>query len=188
MCFIHSSDLCPYPQTRYGEQLQRFLPLAALLLIFIFSPLVPQLYAQVRSEEYQALKNWKLPENAVPSAELIQDGELYTHQGLPFSGIAYSNYPDGNLLRAVSYQKGLQDGLMLLWYPDGAPQMSANYRNGVLHGRFLGWYLNGGMIYDMMINRGTYAGDSLAEEDQSRAASEGEDSEREGPDNDQSPE
>lgn len=188
MCFIHCTDIFHYPQMRYGEHLQRYLPLAVLLLIFIFSPCVPQLYAQVKSEEYQALRNWQLPENAVPFAELIPEGELFTYQGVPFSGIAYNNYPDGKLLRAVSYQKGLQDGPMLLWYPDGAPQMSANYRKGVLHGRFLGWYVNGGMIYDMMINRGTYAGDSLADEDQSRAASEGEDSEREGPDNDQSPE
>ncbi|HQO47009.1 MAG TPA: hypothetical protein PK617_02855, partial [Candidatus Cloacimonas sp.] len=77
---------------------------------------------------------------------------------------------------------------MLMWYPDGSPQMSANYVNGYLQGRFLGWYNNGSVIYDLMINKGTYAGDNLMDEDESRASSEIDIGEREGPDNDQSKE
>ncbi len=186
MCHIHRIENSRLHFTQLGDAIFRHLPLALLLLFFIFIPFAPQLYANVKSEEYQAVKNWKLPSDALPASELVQEGDLFTYKGHPFSGVAYSIYPDGALLRAVSYLNGLQDGLMLLWYPKGAPQMSATYKNGVLHGRFLGWYQSGGMIYDMMINRGTYAGDSLADGDDSRAASEGEDNEREGPDNDQS--
>ncbi|HPM04772.1 MAG TPA: hypothetical protein PL160_03550, partial [Candidatus Cloacimonas sp.] len=86
----------------------------------------------------------------------------------------------------MELKAGKKHGLLLVWYPDGTPQMSVNYREGILHGRFLGWYNNGSVIYDMTLNNGTYAGDSMLDNDDSRSSSETDDSEREGPDNDQS--
>lgn len=146
------------------------------------------MYAQNRSEDYLSVKTWILPADALPASELALQNEIYMYQGAAFSGIAFEHYPNGQLLRVVNYQQGKQNGLMLLWYPDGSPQMSASYRDGSLHGRFLGWYQNGSVIYDMVINKGAYAGDNLSEADSSREAGTQEDSEREGPDNDQSPE
>lgn len=186
MCYLVRIDSQRYLLKHREHGLRQRDGFAALLLIFFCISLSSRLFAENRSEEYLTVKNWKLPSEAVPETELTLEEGIYSFQGQPFSGIAYSNYPHGQLLRAVSYRHGKQDGPMFLWYPDGTPQMSANYRSGVLHGRFLGWYQNGDMIYDMMINRGTYAGDSLAEGDESRAASDSIDDEREGPDNDQS--
>lgn len=161
---------------------------AVILLIFVFSLAFTSVFAQKASEEYLAVKNWQLPADAVPFSELKQNEQVYLYRDKPFTGISYERYPMGQLLRSVSYLHGKQSGVMMLWYPDGAPQMSANYINGYLHGRFLGWYGNGGVIYDMVLNKGTYSADSLVEADDSRASSEATESEGEGPDNDNSPE
>ncbi|MDY0152022.1 MAG: hypothetical protein RBS43_07085 [Candidatus Cloacimonas sp.] len=159
-----------------------------VLLIIFFSLTFSVAFAQKISEDFLAVKNWVLPSNAVLLSELSMDKELQMYKDIAFSGVAYEMYPQGKLLRAVYYLHGKQDGLMLLWYPDGTPQMSATYREGALHGRFLGWYHNGGIIYDMVLNHGTWAGDNLSEGDGSREADTREDAEREGPDNDKSPE
>jgi len=153
---------------------------ALVALLFVFTLLAQDLYAQRMSEDFAWVKAWKLPENATPLSDLeIRDDLLYDGEEL-FDGIAYQRYPEGTLLRASQYKGGKQNGLGMLWYPDGSPQMSASYRDGALHGRFLGWYQNGRTIYDMIINRGTYAADNLADEDQSRLRDEQETTEREG--------
>jgi len=159
-----------------------------LLFIFIFSLAFGTAFAQNKSEEYLEVKTWKEPKNAVPFKELVLQDSIYLYKDKPFTGVAIERYPNGFLQRAATFVKGKQQGPMLMWYPDGSPQMSANYVNGYLQGRFLGWYNNGSVIYDLMINRGTYAGDNLFDEDASRASSEIEDREGESPDNDQSQE
>jgi antitoxin component YwqK of YwqJK toxin-antitoxin module len=161
---------------------------AVILLVILFSLVFSYSLAENLSEEFLAVKNWVLPKDAVPMSDLKLENDLQMFKSKPFSGVAYEKYPKGQLLRVIHYLHGKQDGLMMLWYPDGTPQMSANYREGGLHGRFLGWYHNGGTIYDMVINHGTYAGDNLIDGDSSREAGSREDSEREGPDNDKSPE
>ncbi len=172
----------PQPRTGFNGQRQ----IAGILFIFIFILALTSAHAQNRSEEYISVKDWLLPDNAVSFSEL-NEGELITSaEGKPFSGVAYELYPNGRLLRAMELKDGKKHGLLQLWYPDGAPQMSVNYREGILHGRFLGWYNNGSVIYDMTLNNGTYAGDSILDNDDSRASSDTDDSEREGPDNDQS--
>ena len=188
MCPQELEIACPIlsPQTRQGLFSLRIL--AGILFIFVFSLALATAFAENRSEEYLSVKNWTMPENAMPLHNLIE-GEIITDTaGKPFSGIAYEKYPNGRLLRAMDLKDGEKNGLLLLWYPDGAPQMSAVYRDGILNGRFLGWYANGSVIYDLMLNNGTFAGDVLLDDDDSRTSSETIDSEREGPDNDQSPE
>ena len=159
-----------------------------LPVIFIFSFAFSTAFAQNKSEEYLEVISWKEPKDAVPFNELILQNNIYLYKDKPFTGVAIERYPNGMLQRAVTFVKGKQNGPMLMWYPDGSPQMSANYVNGYLQGRFLGWYNNGSVIYDLMINRGTYTGDNLFDEDASRASSEIEDREGESPDNDQSQE
>ena len=163
----------------------------AVLIIFflyIFSFVCSSIFAQEKSEEYWEVKNWQEPRDAVPFNELILQNNIYLYKDKPFTGVAIERYPNGILQRAVTFANGKQNGQMLMWYPDGSPQMSANYVNGYLQGRFLGWYNNGNVIYDLMINKGTYASDNLMDEDESRASSEIDIGEREGPDNDQSQE
>ncbi len=162
--------------------------IAGALLIFIFSLAFGYTHAQNISEEYSIVQRWSLPPNAMLLSELSLDDNVYSYQDQPFSGWVYEHYSNGRLQRAMSLLHGRQNGLMLLWYPDGKPQMSANYAAGYLHGRFLGWYNTGGVIYDMVINKGAYAGDSLLDNDDSRTAADSGDDEREGPDNDNSPE
>jgi antitoxin component YwqK of YwqJK toxin-antitoxin module len=145
-------------------------------------------FAQNKSEDYLAVKNWILPKDAVTFSSLKLEKEVYMYQDKPFTGLAYERFTPTQLSRAITYHNGKQNGLMLLWYPDGAPQMSANYRDGALNGRFQGWYHSGGVIYDMAINNGTYAGDNLADSDDSRSSSEIQAAEGEGPDNDKSAE
>ncbi len=151
-------------------------PSALLALVFVFSAFAGVLSAQNRSEEYLLVKNYALPEIAVPADSLEQEEEMWTRDGLPFSGLAFETFNNGRLSRVMTLMNGLQDGPTYLWYPTGAPQMYANYRAGRLHGRFLGWYMHGGVIYDMVINDSGYAGDYI-EDDGSRAQDSGGDSE-----------
>jgi antitoxin component YwqK of YwqJK toxin-antitoxin module len=150
-----------------------------MITFFVFTIAMSFLHARSQSEDYMMVKNWNLPEAAVLMQDLqLKDKVLY-RENEAFTGWAYELYPEGELLRASEYRKGQQHGQSLLWYPDGSPQMSAFYRNGALHGRFLGWYQNGFVIYDMFINRGTYASDNLADSDE-RRAEEAEETEKEG--------
>ncbi len=158
-----------------------------LLFLFLFLTL-SQAYAQNKSEEYLAVKNWVLPNEAISMKDIKVEDGIAQYKGKAFTGIAFERFDAKQLSRAVAYQNGIQEGLMLLWYPDGSPQMSAVYRGGALNGRFQGWYHNGNVIYDMMINNGTYAGDNLAEGDDSRGEAGQEDTEREGSDNDKTQE
>jgi len=159
-----------------------------IFFLYIFSFAGSAIFAQEKSEEYGEVKNWQEPRDAIPFKELVLKDEIYFYKHKPFTGVAIERYPNGVLQRAVTFAQGKQNGQMLMWYPDGSPQMSAYYVNGYLQGRFLGWYLNGSVIYDLMINKGTYASDNLLDEDETRASSEVEQGEREGPDNDQSKE
>lgn len=158
-----------------------------LLFLFLFLSL-SRAFAQNRSEEYLAVKNWVLPKEAVSMADIKVEKGIAQYQDKAFSGIAFERFDAKQLSRVVFYQNGVQEGLTLLWYPDGSPQMSAVYKAGALNGRFQGWYHNGSVIYDMMINNGAYAGDNLAEGDDSRAEAGVEDSDREGSDNDKTQE
>jgi antitoxin component YwqK of YwqJK toxin-antitoxin module len=155
-----------------------------LVVLFVFTLLNSILLAQAKAEEYLMVKAWQLPTSAIARDELELSSDVLYQDGKPYDGWVYELYPDGTLLRASHYKNGLQHGLSMLWYPDGAPQMSASYRESALHGRFLGWYQDGGLIYDMYINRGTYAADNLIDTDQDRHRDEIEIQEREGSTND----
>nr|MDK2850416.1 hypothetical protein [Candidatus Cloacimonadota bacterium] len=157
----------------------RFNPIAMILLL-AFTMLTGSLFSRGLSEDYQMLSHWQLPEDAIEKNELIMQDDILLLDGEPYSGWVYERYPEGTLSLASQYKNGKLNGMTFLWYPDGSPQMSASYKDGVLHGRFLGWYPNGTEIYNMFINRGAYAGDILAEEDQSRLREEQETYEQEG--------
>jgi antitoxin component YwqK of YwqJK toxin-antitoxin module len=176
------------PRFQRENGFNSYKPVTLILLVLFFSLAYGSAFGQNKSEDYLAVKNWQLPQNALAFSELTLKNDVQMYKEKPFTGLAYERFSPVQLSRAVYYVNGRQNGLMLLWYPDGAPQMSANYRDGVLNGRFLGWYQNGGVIYDMVINKGTYAGDNLAEGDDSRSTSETLDAEGEGSDNDKSAE
>ncbi|HQM79591.1 MAG TPA: hypothetical protein PKV12_02655 [Candidatus Syntrophosphaera sp.] len=117
------------------------------------------LFSQDIGEEYNLLKNYVLPDNAIPFNELTLQDSLYLKDGIPFTGIAYDRYENGKLARVVTFYKGIQNGPMYIWYPNGAPQLSTNYRQGKFHGWYIGWYSNGTIFYNMAFNQGKYVGD-----------------------------
>ncbi|MDI3504511.1 MAG: hypothetical protein PWP64_1447 [Candidatus Cloacimonadota bacterium] len=182
MCTHKLRYQCPSDITRKASAAGLSTHLVVLLFVLIL--LCSPLFAQIREEDYEMVENWQLPETAIEMKLLELRNDILFKDDEPFDGWAYELYPEGNLLRASKYLRGLQHGPSLLWYPDGTPQMSANYQNGALHGRFLGWYPDGSKIYDMYINRGTYAADNLIETDQDRRQEEIEFEEREGSTND----
>lgn len=129
-----------------------------MLLILFLCSFCCLLFSQDIREEYDLLKNYVLPDNAVPFKELTIKDSLYLKDGIPFSGIAYDLYENGKLARVISFYKGIQHGPMYIWYPNGAPQLSTNYHQGKLHGWFIGWYSNGSILYSMAYNQGKYVG------------------------------
>lgn len=170
----------PYPKDISRKAAYAGLSAHLVVMLFVFTLLISPLFAQTRGEDYTMVEQWQLPDSAVEMNVLESRNDILYLEDEPFEGWAYELYPEGSLLRASKYEKGLQHGISMLWYPDGTPQMSANYRGGALHGRFLGWYPGGNKIYDMYINRGTFAADNLIETDQDRRRDEIELEEREG--------
>ena len=137
------------------------------LLICLFIA-VSGLNAQAKSEEYQLVKAYSLPDTAIAWSELSETkpqpgaaSSLMSYRGALFSGISYERYKNKSLSRVQTYKNGILDGPSYVWYPDGAPQMYVNYKQGALSGRFMGWYMHGGILYDMVINSAGYAGDYI---------------------------
>lgn len=156
-----------------------------ILSFFIFIAIIgtSTAFAQSNRDEFRFLQSYAKPDTAVHSSQIVHQGDVYLRDGKPFTGLLYETFPGGKLSRVMALRDGAQHGPTYLWYPDGTPQMSANYSHGRINGRFLGWYANGGVIYDMVITGGGYAGDFI-EDDGSRAPTDTVDTEREGTDND----
>ena len=158
-----SISIVPCPSFRYqsryrnGNFASRFL---VLLLLSLMAG-TAGLYGQSAKDEFRLLKQYILPDTAVPMTEIVFKDSLATRGGTLFSGLAWEKYQNQKLQRVVYYSNGKQHGPMYVWYPDGTPQMSVNYARGRLHGRFLGWYANGGVIYDMAITSRGYGGDLM---------------------------
>ncbi|MFA7028934.1 MAG: hypothetical protein WC179_01460 [Candidatus Cloacimonadaceae bacterium] len=136
-----------------------------ILLIMIFSMSCSLLLSQDNFEEYNLLKNYVLPPNAISFDELTIKDSLFLKDDIPFTGIAYERYDNEKLARVVSFYEGIRYGPMYIWYPNGTPQLSTNYRQGKLHGWFFGWYSNGTILYNMAINQGKYVGDYQDDDD-----------------------
>ncbi len=169
------------------------------LLVYLALAACAGLKAQPNNDDFDFVRAYKLPDNAVPHEDLVavmpdksgqgtaaasvrdaaqaRDTEkILTYKGQPFSGVAFEHYDNHQLSRVQTYKNGVLDGPSYVWYPNGAPQMYVNYRAGLLNGRFLGWYMHGGVLYDMVINNQGYAGDFIGDDRSSddRGTEEGE--------------
>lgn len=73
------------------------------------------------------------------------DDDLASLNGVPFTGIVYSTFPDGRLESEANYVEGLPHGLREVYYPDG--QLKS--RNIAVHGKGSSeswkWHPNGMM-------------------------------------------
>jgi len=152
----------------------------SLLILFLVLISSGNLSAQMGGEDAVVLRQYQLPDTAVAMAQLVEiDGIAYL-DGELFSGSAYQRYANLHLSFVRRYHEGHRHGYFYVWYPDGTPQLSTSYRRGRLNGRFVGWYPNGDVIYDIILNHGSFAGDYLFDDDENRQRTEIEITEGEG--------
>ena len=64
------------------------------------------------------------------------------YNGIPFTGIGYSVYENGNLSLLYKYQDGICDGLKL-WYENGQIRQEIKYKEDKVDGIYRRWYENG---------------------------------------------
>ncbi len=139
------------------------------LLLFLMSALMGVLFAQSYDEDQITMQQYELPKNAVLESSLVVKDTISYFNDKPFSGTAYDLYTNKQLKLSSQYKNGMKHGIMYVWYPDGKAQLLSYYKYGHLNGRFKGWYQFGGVIYDLVMNQGHYAGDQLIDTDATRS-------------------
>jgi antitoxin component YwqK of YwqJK toxin-antitoxin module len=76
--------------------------------------------------------------------DLERDEDMICHNGMPFTGTAYSLYEDGRLSMEATYKDGFRHGYKREWYyPSGQIALEIEYRVGRRHGHTKHWYRNG---------------------------------------------
>jgi antitoxin component YwqK of YwqJK toxin-antitoxin module len=140
-----------------------------ILMFFLVVMLGSTLLAQNYDEDQLTMQLYKLPDNAILETALTVKDTMSYLNDKPFSGTAYALYPNKHIKLAAQYKNGMMHGIMYVWYPDGKPQLLSYYKYGHLNGRFKGWYQFGGVIYDLVMNQGHYAGDALIDTDSTRS-------------------
>jgi len=98
------------------------------------------------------LQNCK-PAETVPELEVISseisfkkndEGINLAYYGdKPFTGIIYTEYPDGKRFVQKSFVKGLEEGKWDIFYPNGNKMKTGNIVNGVKEGIVYEWWENG---------------------------------------------
>ena len=82
------------------------------------------------------------------------DYSFYTYEDQPFTGVAYENYPNGNLLAEDSYLEGVREGISKKWYTNGALEYEVYYQYGALHGLCKEWYESGALKSEFLYEYG----------------------------------
>lgn len=75
--------------------------------------------------------------------DLELDDELALLDGTPFTGIVYSERPDGTLESESNYVDGLPDGLQQEWHPNGVLAQRAIAVRGNGSSEVHTWHANG---------------------------------------------
>jgi antitoxin component YwqK of YwqJK toxin-antitoxin module len=81
----------------------------------------------------------------VHDEELICDacGYILYHKGKLFTGIAYTEFPNGQLETEIEYKEGAVCGLDREWYQDSTLEHEYHVKNGAAHGSSKAWHPNG---------------------------------------------
>lgn len=74
---------------------------------------------------------------------LYEDDGMYSHEGIPFSGVACDYFPDGRMRSATQFVNGHQEGVAKEWYSNGQIKFERMYLGDGLHGRSKEWHPNG---------------------------------------------
>ncbi len=74
----------------------------------------------------------------------IVDGFMCTvGEFIPYSGIAFSYWPDGQMKKKAHFVDGEYDGKMTWWYQNGQKELENEFVASELHGKHETWYPNG---------------------------------------------
>jgi len=78
------------------------------------------------------------------SITLLPNKGIYVFQNIPFSGVAFSYYPNSTQFsRKIEFKKGKKNGLFELYFIDGQLSQQLNYLNGRRDGIAKTWWKNG---------------------------------------------
>lgn len=70
----------------------------------------------------------------VPFDEVYRQGDLFYHNGAPFSGISFAIWPNARLKFESELKNGMLDGIEKSWYDNGVMRHLKNYKKGKLDG------------------------------------------------------
>ncbi|WP_028590068.1 toxin-antitoxin system YwqK family antitoxin [Paenibacillus massiliensis] len=82
-------------------------------------------------------------EKIVDEEMLDYDDDLRIYDDELFTGIGYSNHPNGVIKRKTNYKNGLPHGIRKEWYSDGEIQSEYELKRGRIHGCRTCWHSNG---------------------------------------------
>lgn len=68
---------------------------------------------------------------------------LYYYDGSPFTGVAFTTYPNGSPMSEAEYKDGLFNGVSRGWWESGKLEAESNYAFGALHGISRMWHASG---------------------------------------------
>ena len=84
---------------------------------------------------------------------------IVTYKDLPFSGKAFSIYPNSSdTLWTRYYKNGLKTGVWKVLFPTGEVKEKRRFVNGKKEGDYLGYYKNGAKNFVFQFNNGEYNG------------------------------
>lgn len=94
---------------------------------------------------YFLLNGGKIIQREVPLDALKQDGNFFYayKEDIPFTGIGFSEFPNGQKNTVTTFKGGKPDDLSEVWWENGNLKYSLNFQNGLLHGTNKAWHQNG---------------------------------------------
>lgn len=99
----------------------------------------------------------------VDAKTLTEKNEIFSLNGVPYSGTCFENYPSGAKGLEGTYRDGKKEDVWVWYYESGPKKRETNYRNGKMHGLSIIWYKNGQkrseIVYDMGQNVKQYRWD-----------------------------
>tara|TARA_Y100001954_G_scaffold80264_1_gene88318 strand:+ start:7567 stop:7998 length:432 start_codon:yes stop_codon:yes gene_type:complete len=97
----------------------------------------------------------------VPLTDTVQKNERLYHQSVPFSGIAYSSYSNGNPYMEEEYKNGLRHGYKMIWYLNGEKKLKEEYQEGQLHGKRIEYFESGKIKTETTFSEGIESGEYI---------------------------
>ncbi|HIF14826.1 MAG TPA: hypothetical protein EYQ86_05710 [Bacteroidetes bacterium] len=79
----------------------------------------------------------------VPLNETVQKSAKIYYKSMPFNGVAFSRYANGNVYMEEEYENGIRSGEKRIWYLNGKQKLKEVYLDGKLNGEKIEWYENG---------------------------------------------